>query len=72
MANSSVLRIVAVLVAVAFSATPTGAAHASSDAIVNSANPQGLDRTVYHPICPRLEYDQNGLFGGSASECDGQ
>ncbi len=72
MANSSVSRIVVLLVAAAFCAPLTGPARASSDATASAAIPQWLDRTVYHPNCPRVEYDQNNLFDGSASECDGR
>ncbi len=70
MANST--RIVALLVAAALSASVTGPAQARSDAVTGAASLQWLDRTVYHPNCPRVEYDQNGLFAGSASECDGR
>ncbi len=72
MANSSVLRIVTVLVAAALSASVTGSAQARSEAMTNATIPQGLDRTVYHPNCPRLEYDQRCLFDGCAAECGGR
>ncbi len=72
MANSSVLRIAVLLVAAAFSASITGPAQARSDAMAGAASPQWLGRTVYHPNCPRVEYDLNSLFDSSASECEGR
>ncbi len=69
MVNSSVLSLLALLLAALLIKTLTAPAHAR-EVVSNIAVLHSVDQTVYRPNCPGVEYDQRCLFDGCAPDCD--
>ncbi|HEU5276244.1 MAG TPA: hypothetical protein VFU97_21490 [Xanthobacteraceae bacterium] len=69
MMNSSVLSLIALLLAALLVKTAVVPAHARSDTVADVSGPQWVDQTVYRPNCSRVEYDQRCIFDACTSDC---
>lgn len=70
MMNSSVLSVIALLIAAIVIKSVAVPAHARSDTIADVAGRQWIDQTIYRPNCSRVEYDQRCLFDACTSACE--
>lgn len=70
MMNSSVLSLIALLLAALLVKTAVVPAHARSDTVADRSGPVWIDQTVFRPTCLRVEYDQRCVFDVCASDCE--
>lgn len=70
MMNSSVLSLIALLLAALLVKTAVVPAHARSDTVADRSGPVWIDQTVFRPTCSRVEYDQRCVFDVCASDCE--